>query len=100
VTAPHVYQKDAPLWTPKWIQRAPFPRREGGKDICDIVIDDLPTLVWCANMANLEIHPFLHCARDLQRPTETRPFARSLAEVLEREDPGKVVSAMAMCRCR
>jgi bifunctional non-homologous end joining protein LigD len=69
VTAPHFYQKDAPQGTPKWIHRAAVPRRTGGKDICYIIIDDLPTLVWCANMADLEIHPFLHRAQDLQRPT-------------------------------
>ena len=34
-----------------------------------IVIDDLATLVWCANTANLELHPFLHKAPHIDRPT-------------------------------
>jgi bifunctional non-homologous end joining protein LigD len=29
----------------------------------------LPTLVWLANLANLEIHPFLHRAPRIDRPT-------------------------------
>ncbi|HLH30303.1 MAG TPA: DNA polymerase ligase N-terminal domain-containing protein, partial [Terriglobia bacterium] len=34
-----------------------------------IVINDLLTLAWLANLANLEIHPFLHKAPHLDRPT-------------------------------
>src|SRR5207248_2115762 len=56
-------------FTPAWVRRFPVPRREGGKPIDYIVIDDLPTLVWCANSASLELHPFLHRAPDIERPT-------------------------------
>ena len=42
--------------------------KEGGTiDYC--VLDDLPSLVWAANMADLELHTFLHRAPALQRPT-------------------------------
>jgi bifunctional non-homologous end joining protein LigD len=68
VAAPHFYEKDAPSHTPEWVRRVPVPRREGGPDINYVVIDDLPTLVWSANLANLEIHPFLHRAPRLDRP--------------------------------
>jgi len=63
------YQKDVPASTPKWVKTFPVPRRAGGKDICYTVIDDLPTLVWCANRASLELHPFLHRAPRIDRPT-------------------------------
>ncbi|MBV9085399.1 MAG: non-homologous end-joining DNA ligase [Acidobacteriaceae bacterium] len=63
------YEKDAPGFTPKWIQTFPVPRRAGGTPIQYILINDLPTLVWCANAAAIELHPFLHCAPELQRPT-------------------------------
>ncbi len=63
------YEKDAPRYTPDWVRIAPVPRRAGGPDIRYILIDDLPTLIWCANIANLELHPFLHCASNLETPT-------------------------------
>lgn len=64
------YEKDAPAFTPDWIETFPVPRREHkGEDIRYILINDLPTLVWLANLANLEIHPFLHKVPRLSRPT-------------------------------
>src|SRR5262249_11733608 len=63
------YAKDAPSYTPDWVRTAAVPRREGGPDIRYVVINDLPTLVWCANLASLELHPFLHRTKDLNTPT-------------------------------
>jgi bifunctional non-homologous end joining protein LigD len=64
------YEKDAPAFTPAWVKTVPVPRRETpGPDIRYILINDLPTLVWVANLATLEIHPFLHRATQLNRPT-------------------------------
>ena len=64
------YEKDAPAFTPSWIKTFPVPRREiKGGDIRYILINDLPTLVWLANLANLEIHPFLHRVPRIDRPT-------------------------------
>jgi bifunctional non-homologous end joining protein LigD len=34
-----------------------------------IVINDAHTLAWCANLAAIEFHPFLHRTADLDRPT-------------------------------
>jgi len=64
------YEKDAPAFTPEWVKTIPVTRRESaGPDIRYILINDLPTLVWVANLAALEIHPFLHRAAQLNRPT-------------------------------
>ena len=64
------YEKDAPAFTPEWVKTVPVPRRETpGPDIRYILINDLPTLVWAVNLATLEIHPFLHRASQLSRPT-------------------------------
>ncbi|MBV9266747.1 MAG: non-homologous end-joining DNA ligase, partial [Acidobacteriaceae bacterium] len=63
------YEKDAPGYAPDWIATFPVPRKAGGTDIQYILINDLATLVWCANVASLELHPFLHCAPHLDRPT-------------------------------
>jgi bifunctional non-homologous end joining protein LigD len=62
------YEKDAPQYTPDWIHTANVPRVTGGQPIRYVCIDDLPTLVWCANIASLELHPFLHRAGQLNCP--------------------------------
>ena len=63
------YEKDAPAFTPKWVETFPVPRRHGGRDIRYILINDRRTLAWCANIASLELHPFLHRVPDLESPT-------------------------------
>jgi len=63
------YEKDAPRFTPEWVETAPVPRRAGGSPIRYVLINDRPTLVWCANLASLELHPFLHRADALDTPT-------------------------------
>src|SRR3954467_9636305 len=63
------YEKDAPSFTPDWVKTFPVPRREGGPDIRYILINDAATLAWAANIAALELHPFLHRVPHLDRPT-------------------------------
>jgi hypothetical protein len=62
-----VIEKRAPGFTPAWVAIFPVPRR-GGKDIHYILINNLATLVWCANLANLGIHPFLHRVPAIDTP--------------------------------
>ncbi|MCP2336484.1 non-homologous end-joining DNA ligase [Actinomadura rupiterrae] len=53
------FEKNAPSHTPDWVRKAtiPTPGSSRGRDTLDfVVIDDLPTLVWCANLAALELH--------------------------------------------
>lgn len=69
ISGKHFYEKDAPDYTPKWVRRFPVPRRSGESDICYILMNDLPTLVWSVNLANLEMHPFLHRVPALETPT-------------------------------
>jgi bifunctional non-homologous end joining protein LigD len=56
------YEKRIPSHAPEWI------RRERVGKIEYIVCDDLPTLVWLANMADLELHTSLSLADDIDRP--------------------------------
>ncbi|MGV3774958.1 MAG: non-homologous end-joining DNA ligase [Verrucomicrobiales bacterium] len=65
----HFYEKNAPRHTPAWIKTAAVERKNGGDDINFILANDLATLVWTANMANLEMHVFLSKAPKIQRPT-------------------------------
>jgi len=63
------FEKDAPGFTPEWVKTFPVPRSQGG-DINYILINDLPTLIWVANLAALELHPFLHRVPQLEVPTQ------------------------------
>jgi bifunctional non-homologous end joining protein LigD len=53
------FEKNAPAGTPSWVrlERLPAPGSSKGRGELDYVIcDDLPTLVWLANLASLELH--------------------------------------------
>ena len=153
VDGPFFYEKQCPGHRPDWVRTHGVwsGRNRGDIDYC--VCDDLPTLVWLANLADLELHTplglaaaplaptvlafdldpgppatVIECAevatrlRDacdhfgleafpktsgskgmqvyvpLNTPTDfdaTKTFARGVAQVLERHDPGLVVSEMA-----
>ncbi|HYR57526.1 MAG TPA: non-homologous end-joining DNA ligase [Chthoniobacteraceae bacterium] len=63
------YEKQCPSHRPRWVKTAKVPsrRNEGHIDYC--VINELPALVWTANLADLELHTFLHKAPAISRPT-------------------------------
>ena len=63
------YEKQCPSHRPDWVKTTEVPsHREAGKiDYC--VINDVPALVWAANLADLELHTFLHRAPAIDRPT-------------------------------
>lgn len=63
------YEKQCPAHRPKWVKttQVPAQREEGHIDYC--VMNDLPALVWAANLADLELHTFLHRAPAITRPT-------------------------------
>src|SRR3954451_13394518 len=146
VDGTYFYEKKCPSHAPDWVQTA----RIG--DINFVLCEDLPTLVWLANLADLELHTSLARADAYDSPTViafdldpgppativecaevalelrmifehlgmqafpktsgskgmqvyvplntpssydvTRPFARGLAELLERRRPELVVSEM------
>jgi bifunctional non-homologous end joining protein LigD len=146
VDAGHFYEKQCPSHRPDWVETALL----GDINFC--MANDLPTLVWLANLADLELHTSLALADDYGTPTViafdldpgppatvvecaevalelrlifehlgmqafpktsgskgmqvyvplntptsydvTRPFARGLAELLERRRPDLVVSEM------
>ena len=69
VERPYFYEKRCPTHRPEWVQTAPVwsGRQEGTIDYC--VIEDLPTLMWVANLAALELHPSLARAGAQDTPT-------------------------------
>ena len=53
------FEKNAPRGTPEWVHRETLPSPGSTKDretIDYVVVDDLATLVWTANLASLELH--------------------------------------------
>jgi bifunctional non-homologous end joining protein LigD len=146
VNGGHFYEKQCPSHRPEWVETSLI----GDINFC--MANDLPTLVWLANLADLELHTSLALADDYRTPTViafdldpgppativecaevalelrmifehlnmqafpktsgskgmqvyvplntptsydvTRPFARGLAELLERRRPELVVSEM------
>jgi len=69
VTGEKFYEKNAPRFTPDWVETAAVARRHHEGEINYIVVSDARTLAWCANLAAIELHPFLHRAADIDRPT-------------------------------
>ena len=63
VEGQYFYEKNCPSHAPEWVRK----EEVGGIAYC--VCDDLPTLVWLANLADLELHPSLSLAEDIDRPT-------------------------------
>ncbi len=152
----YFYEKRCPSHAPEWVRTAAVwsGRNEGNIDFC--LCEDLPTLVWLANLADLELHTPLARAPEMDHPTligfdldpgppataiecarvalelqrafshlgvqgfpktsgskgmqvylplntpvtydDTRAFSRGLAQLLERRDPGAVVSDMSKAK--
>ena len=62
------YEKNAPAHRPPWLKTAPVWSDTRGGEIDYCLLNDRPSLVWAANLASLELHPFLHRAPRLTRP--------------------------------
>jgi len=146
------YEKECPSHRPDWVQTASIPIRTDGRRVNFCLAEDLPTLVWTSNLADLELHTSMARAAEITRPTmmvfdldpgapaavlecarvavalrdlltplgveswvktsgskglqvyvplnvettyqQTKPFALAVAQLLEREHPGLVVSRM------
>lgn len=64
------FEKNAPMHRPDWVKVAPIWSEGNHRNVNYILADDLPTLVWLANLAALELHPSLALAKDITCPTE------------------------------
>ena len=62
--ASHFYEKQCPAHRPDWVPTATVYSRSNRRDIEFCVAEDLPTLVWLANLADLELHTSLALAAD------------------------------------
>jgi bifunctional non-homologous end joining protein LigD len=69
VEGPFFYEKKCPSHRPEWFRTASVWSGRNKENINYCVVDDLPGLVWVANMASLELHTSLALAEDVHRPT-------------------------------
>jgi bifunctional non-homologous end joining protein LigD len=156
VDATHFYEKRCPKHRPEWVETARVWSERHQEEIEYCLVEDLPTLVWAANLANVELHTSLSLAAAIERPTavvfdldpgdpadvldcaqvaiwirgmfeqlglnaypktsgskgmqiyvplntavtyeQSKPFARAVAETLERKFPERVVSQMTKAK--
>jgi bifunctional non-homologous end joining protein LigD len=64
------YEKQCPSHRPPWVETCPIGSRgTAGKTINYCLANDLPTLIWVANLASIELHPLLACGERVNEPT-------------------------------
>jgi bifunctional non-homologous end joining protein LigD len=82
------YEKNCPKHRPPWVSTAKVWSGGNNRDMYYCMVQDLPTLVWVANLASLELHTSLSLAKELPRP-------RMLVFDL---DPGPPATIVECCR--
>ena len=81
------FEKQSPPHRPDWVRTVAVPS-DARRTIDYTLVEDLPTLVWLANLAALELHAPLHRAPALERPTA----------VVFDLDPGPPATIVECCR--
>jgi bifunctional non-homologous end joining protein LigD len=69
VEGEHFYEKQCPKHRPEWVRTTAVWSESNNREIDFCVCQDLPTLVWMANLAAIELHPSLSRAEAIERPT-------------------------------
>ena len=83
---PRFFEKNCPSHHPDWVDTAPGNEATGGTKGC--LIEELPALVWLANLAALELHTHQWTLADPVHPT---------AMVIDL-DPGEPATIIDCCR--
>jgi len=65
----YFFEKNAPMHRPDWVKTAPVWSEGNKRTINYLLANELPTLVWIANLASIELHPSLSLAADIATPT-------------------------------
>jgi len=63
------YEKNCPMHRPKWVKTARVWSESNNRMMNYCLAQDLPTLVWAANLADLELHTSLARKNNIKRPT-------------------------------
>jgi len=62
------YQKNAPEGTPDWVHTYPMYSSHSRRYLNFVICDNLATMVWLANQASIELHPWMSRIGSLDRP--------------------------------
>jgi bifunctional non-homologous end joining protein LigD len=87
VEGEHFYEKQCPKHRPEWVQTTAVWSESNKREIDFCLCQDLPTLVWMANLAAVELHPSLSRMEAIECP---RAFIFDL-------DPGPPASIVECC---
>jgi len=94
VEGAYFYEKQCPAHRPPWVRTADVWSRHNGRNISYCLVEDLPTLVWLANLADLELHTPMAYAEGPKAPT-------MIAFDLDPGPPATIVEcAEVACRLR
>jgi bifunctional non-homologous end joining protein LigD len=63
------YEKNCPSHRPEWVPTKPIYSRRNKSEVNYCIVEERATLVWLANLADLELHPSLSLAEEIKRPT-------------------------------
>src|SRR5207237_1640123 len=63
------YEKNCPTHRPSWVKTVKVWSEGNKRDMHYCLVQDLPTLVWAANLADLELHTSLARKQNVARPT-------------------------------
>jgi bifunctional non-homologous end joining protein LigD len=69
VGRPGFWHKEVPNHAPAWMARWHNTEADAGETECYFVVDSVPALVWMANFAALELHPWTSRLPDVHQPT-------------------------------
>jgi bifunctional non-homologous end joining protein LigD len=69
VNEEYFFEKNAPKHRPDWVRTTPVWSEGNNRTMHYLMANDLPTLVWIANLASIELHPSLSLGADIETPT-------------------------------
>jgi bifunctional non-homologous end joining protein LigD len=69
VKAAFFFEKNCPVHRPDWVNTTPVWSDGNNRWMDYCTVDDLPTLVWVANLASIELHTSLSLGKKIDQPT-------------------------------
>lgn len=69
VGRPGFWHKEVPGHAPPWLTQWHNTEADPDETQCYAVLDSLPAVVWMANFAGIELHPWTSSLRDVHQPT-------------------------------
>jgi bifunctional non-homologous end joining protein LigD len=63
------FEKNTTKYRPDWVKTAPIWSEGNHRNVNYVLVNDLATLIWVANLAAIELHPSLSLAKKIESPT-------------------------------